>query len=128
VIPESGRRFCQSQRTGWDEAWARLSGERGEGAVKRSAEVLCSGKEARGGRLFGDGEGDLGYTLTCEAVCSGNPARDSLLVGDGCDGLGYMLACEAVCLCDPARVSRFFGDGSDGLGHTLCLVGTDSGV
>jgi hypothetical protein len=128
VIPESGTRSCQSQRTGWDEVWARLSGERGEGPVRKSAEVLCSGKSASGGRLFGDGCDPLGDRLACEAVCSGNGAREELLVGDGCGGLGDRLACEAVCSGNGAREELLVSDGCGGLELTTCLVGVDGGV
>ena len=68
--------------------------------MTRSAEVLCSGNPACGGRLCGDPLGPAGLTNAFEAVCSGKPTRDA----------------------------RFFGDGKDPLGHTLSSVGTDDGV
>ena len=82
---------------GWDGAWARLGWE---GPVKRSAEVVCSGKEASGGWLCGDPLGPVGLTNAFEAVCSGKRAFISLLAGDP---LGPV-------------------------GHTLSLVGADGGV
>jgi hypothetical protein len=65
---------------------------------------------------------------SAEVLCSGKSAREELWVGDGCDGLGDTLGCSAVCLGKSAREELWVGDGCDGLGYMLCLVGVDGGM